>query len=440
MQRKLVVSLVLILAILGVSLGLAVWLVRTAPEAPQVEVLNPPLLVKAIRIEPCDIVEPLVGYGTARAERRARLSAQVAGEVIELAANLKIGASVSQNEILLRIDDREYREQLLRAESLLAAVAAQLAEIQTQQSNIDQLLEPARRELASAEWEFNKVRDLYDQQVAPKREYERAQLVVEQTRRMVQELENQKSLLPTRREQLEANHRNHQAEQEIARLNVERCTIRAPFDGRVSEKQVETGERVQIGSVLLAILDPDLIEVPVELPISIRPKVRLQAACELTLPSRPGLSWKGAVKRIAPAASETTRTFELFVEVSNVNQAQALVPGYFVRAEIEGPAYRDVLVVPRNCVQQSQVFVWRNGQAVARQVEVREQFADRSIIAGIEPGSIVIASNFDALYDGAAVRLDGDSLAAGVPVGQTMVSQAQPPAAEQVSDPPTEQK
>jgi len=81
MQRKLIVSLVSILAILGVSLGLAVWLVRTAPEAPQVEISNPPLLVKAVRVEPRDVVEPLVGYGTARAERYARLSAQVAGEV-----------------------------------------------------------------------------------------------------------------------------------------------------------------------------------------------------------------------------------------------------------------------------------------------------------------------------------------------------------------------
>ena len=343
--------------------------------------------------------------------------------------------------MLVRIDDREYRQQLTRAQSALVGVDAQLAELKTQDSNLDQLLQPARRELASAEWEFNKVKDLYQREVAPKREYERGQLVFEQTRRMVQALENQKALLPDQREQLEATRQNRQAELEIARLNVDRCTIHAPFDGELADKNVEIGERVQIGSPLATVLDPNLIEIPVELPVSVRPKVRLNAPCKLTLPGQADLSWQGTVKRIAPAADEKTRTFELFADVDNTGKTQTLMPGYFVRATIEGPTYRDVLVIPRSCIQQDQVFVWHQGQASARGVSIQEQYGDRSIVSGLQPGDIVITSNLDALYEGAAVRLDAELLpdkehSNGVAATRPVpVAAIKPP-----SDTPTEQK
>jgi RND family efflux transporter MFP subunit len=240
-------------------------------------------------------------------------------------------------------------------------------------------------------------------------------------------LENQKALLPSKRAQLQATCDNHRAEAAIARLDLDRCTIRAPFAGLVAEKLIEIGERVQEGSTLLSLLDPARIEVPVELPASVRSRVAIGAACELTMPSMPGVSWQGQVKRIAPAANEATRTFELFVEVNNTEQVHELVPGFFVRAEIEGPTLTDVLVVPRGSVQQSKVFLYRNGQARKRGVQVARVLRDRSVVTGIRSGDVVIISNLDALYEGAPVRLEGvpapgEDRAAPAPASQPAVA------------------
>jgi multidrug efflux pump subunit AcrA (membrane-fusion protein) len=152
----------------------------------------------------------------------------------------------------------------------------------------------------------------------------------------------------------------------------------------------------------------------------------------------PGVSWQGQVKRIAPAASEATRTFELFVEVNNTEQVHELVPGFFVRAEIEGPTLTDVLVVPRGSVQQSKVFVYQNGQARKRGVQVARVLRDRSVVTGIRSGDVVITSNLDALYEGAPVRL------AGVPSpGEDRTSPtptSQPAVADRRIEPLTDQR
>jgi len=407
MQRKLLVSLILITAFVGLGTGIAALLVLTAPEPPQVDLARPPLLVEAVRVEPVTVTESLIGFGTARADRYARLSAQVAGEIVAVADGLEVGAEVRQGQVLIRIDEHEYKERLARAESLLASSEAQLEQLDTESQNLDRLITPAQRELSSAQFEYDKVKDLYEEGAAPKREHEQTRLILEQTRRMLLMLENQKSLLPSRRAQLRATCDNHRAEVAIARLDLTRCTIRAPFAGLVAEKLIEVGERVQKGSSLLALLDPGLIEVPVKLPVSVRPRVAIGSACKLTTPSMPGVSWQGQVKRIAPAASEATRTFELFVEVPNAEQEHELVPGFFVQAEIEGPKLVDVLVVPRGSVQQGEVFVYRNGKARKRGVQVARVLRDRSVVTGIQSGDVVIVSNLDALYEGAPVRLEG---------------------------------
>jgi multidrug efflux pump subunit AcrA (membrane-fusion protein) len=113
--------------------------------------------------------------------------------------------------------------------------------------------------------------------------------------------------------------------------------------------------------------------------------------------------WHGAVARIAPSADERLRTFALYVEVLNPTQAVPLMPGMFVRAQIDGPTLRDVLLVPRGAVRQDQVFVCRGGRAQACRVAVEQTLLERCVIGGLAPGEVVITSNLDVLYDGAPV-------------------------------------
>ncbi|MHC4672153.1 MAG: efflux RND transporter periplasmic adaptor subunit [Planctomycetota bacterium] len=405
MQRKIIVSLILIGLFLTVGISLAAVLMMTKTEPPKIGQNHVPLVVSGVTVMPQSFIEPIAGYATARADRYAKLSAQVPGKIIEIVNNLKVGDQVKKGEPLIRIAPKEYEYLLDRAKSLLDAVKSQQTQVDVEEQNLNQLIEIAKSELSIAQREHQRVKDLFNREMAPRREYDLAQLALERGRRTLQSLQNNKALLPDKRAQLAAAYNNRLAEVELAQLNLERCTIAAPFDGRTDELNVEIGEHVIAGQVLVTVLDPTLIEVPIELPASVRPRVQVGAASVLTVDSVKDMTWTGRVTRIGPSTSESTRTFELFVEVDNSQQTQQLVPGYFVRATISGPTWENVLVVPRGSIKNDGVFICRDGKAYSRNIRVKKNLLDQSIIAGIEDGTVVITSNLDALYDGAPIRL-----------------------------------
>jgi HlyD family secretion protein len=173
----------------------------------------------------------------------------------------------------------------------------------------------------------------------------------------------------------------------------------------VEAVSVDLGERVSSGDPLFAVLDPQRIEVPVELPVSVRDRVRTGARARLTIDSNPGVAWQARVARIAPRADESTRTFSVYVELNNSQQESPLLPGMFVRATIEGPTLTDALLVPRQSIQRDSVFVFDDGVARRRPVRVRRHVFDESIVDGVEPGETVIVSNLDLLHDGLKVQV-----------------------------------
>ena len=309
MRRQIIISLILIVVFLAIGGGVAMRLIETAPQAPTTDATASVLLVRGLVLEPQTVVEPIVGYGTAQADRRAWIAAQVAGELVELSPKLHVGESVEEGELLLRIDERDYQQYLERARGMLAADQARLEQLVVEQQNVEHLIAIASTELEITERDYARVMGLFEQGQAPRREVDVARQGNEQARRGLQELENQQALFPRTRATLEATRTQHQAEVELARLNVERTRVLAPFRGRLAAVEAELGERVNVGSRLYALLDPDLIEIPIELPVSLRDRVSSGTRCRLHLESNDELVWDGEVARIAPSASEATVHF-----------------------------------------------------------------------------------------------------------------------------------
>ena len=412
MRRQVIISLVLIAGLLGAGAWFAGLLVRTAPRPPTSDAEQTGLLVRGLTLEPRTVIEPIVGYGTARADRYAWITAQVSGELVELDPDLRVGASVQAGQLLIRIDEREYQRQLDRARSLLAADEAQLELLVVEEQNLDRLIEIATTELEIGQREYERVLGLFEAGQAPRRELDVARQGYEGARRALQKLENDKALLPPRRAAQLATRDLHLAEVGLAELSVERCRVAAPFRGRLETVEVEIGERVNVGARLFALLDPDLIELPIELPVSLRDRVAPGAAARLKLESSREVEWGGEVARIAPSADQVTRTFSLFVEVDNTEQEHPLMPGLFIRARIDGPTWHDVLVIPRGVVQQEYVYVCDDGLARRRAIGIDRHLLDQTVVSGLASGEIVITSNLDALYDGMPVRIQPDEVVA----------------------------
>lgn len=415
MRRRIIVSLLLVSVLLAGGGAFLRHLILTRPLPPKAETARPILAVRAIKVEPRTTVEPIFGYGIARADRYARLAAQVSGEVVDLAENLRIGRRAQAGEVLVSIDDRAYRAALERARSQLAAEQAALQQLVIEERNLAMLVQIAQEELGVAERELNRIRDLLERGDSTPRELDQARGTYERARRAAQTLVNEQGLFPQRRARQEALCALRRAEVARAELDLEHCTIRAPFDGELDEVNVELGEQVAPGNPLLALVARDLIEVAVELPASKRQRVRVGAAVHLSLESRPGVFWAGRIARIGPSADEATRTFSVFAEVRNDDQHDPLMPGMFVQARVEGPTLRDVLIVPRGSIENGRVFVCRDGRVYQRRVRVDRHLLDQAVVEGLAPGDIVVTSNLDALYDGAPVEVLLEDTWAGSP-------------------------
>lgn len=404
--RKTVVSVLLIGLVLASGLAIARWLVATKPAAERRATVSRPPLVEVLRLAARDIQQVFVGYGSARADREATLSAEVAGEIVGIGEGINDGSPVKQGQPLIHIDQREYVQQLARAESAVAELEAQLAQLEVEKENVRRLMAIARLEVEVNSDEVTRLSELYEKGEASKTEYNFARRVHDRSRRELEGLNNQLALLAPRRASLQALRAARAADVELAKLYVERCRIEAPFDGQVCELMVEVGDRVMPGSPLARITCLEKIEIPVELPVSVRPLVEAGAACTLEMESNLSLRWGGTVSRLAPVADARSRTFSAYVMVDNREQEAPLIPGFFLTARVHGPLLHEVLAVPRGAIDNGQVFVANDAKAHARRIRVETVIEETVVVTGeLAEGDRLILTNLDVLYDQAPIRL-----------------------------------
>lgn len=404
---RIVVSSVLIIVILSAGAGVAMLLVHSRPQASQTPTIIPPTLVESQVIRSGDVREIFTGYGTARADKSVVVSAEVSGRIVDVPDRIEDGARVEQGELLARVDDRTYRSQLERAESMLADVDAKLARLDIEKENVKRLMEIAQRELDVNQAEYQRLLDLRERNAASKKEVDFARLAAEQSRRTLQTLENQRDLIPSQRTELEATRKTREVEIELTKLEVERSTILAPMSGQIERIAVETGDHVMPGKEIARIVNTDRIEVPVELPLSVRSKTSVGEAAILTMETAPDAAWHAKVVRLSPTADASSRTFIAYLEVDNRVQETPLVPGVFLTAKVEGGMLADALVIPRGALVEGHVFVAEGRSAHRKKVNIETLIGDQAVVSGeLESGDRLITSNLDILHDGASIRTE----------------------------------
>jgi len=407
---RVVISVGLIVLVLGCGAGLGRLLLSWRESPPKREDESLPPLVDSITIRADEVVERFVGFGSVLADRRAVLAAEVSAVVLERIGKIEAGSKVDKGQPLLRLDDRRHAHELERALALAAADQASLDEIDVQRASIERLKQTALREVQIASDEQSRVTDLFEEGHSHKREFDLVRLAYQQARRLLQNYEKELAVLIPRKEQAAASKRANEAAAAIARLNVERCTIRAPFSGTIDELKVDVGDSVGPGIAVLTMIDSSHVEVPIRLPVSVRGLTGVGSPCRIELQSLAGFSWSGRVARVSPVADQQTRTFTVYAEVDNTGQDNPLVPGAFVRATVDGPAHYGALLVPRGAIRRGRVLVATGGAAEVRKITIKRFIFDQAMVDGdLAGGDQVILSHLDSLTEGARVRVDASS-------------------------------
>ena len=210
----------------------------------------------------------------------------------------------------------------------------------------------------------------------------------------------------------EANVSSQQNLLEVLRQNRDYASIVAPFDGVVTQRNVDVGSLVQgnaaSGTFMFEVMQKNVIRVWVYVPQDAAFGVAPGIDAVIRVPELPDRKFSGKVTRIADALQSGTRT--LLTEIDIPNPDGALRTGIYCSVELHIPRKALSLLVPADAVifnrNGMQVAVVNNGNAEFRKIEVKRDLGTQvEVDSGIEAGDRVILNPPLTLVDGGKVQI-----------------------------------
>lgn len=191
---------------------------------------------------------------------------------------------------------------------------------------------------------------------------------------------------------------------------LQRCVVKAPFSGVVTERLQRAGEDVERSTVLAAMTDTQNLEVRASVPVRYLPRMRVGEIAEVSLNE---LRLEGRIRKIVPAANSQSQTFEVRLDLPE-EAPSVVAAGQLVSVGLPLAA-STALTVPRDSVvlREDGTFVMRiNGDETVEQVsvEVTEASGDQVAIRGqLRSGDRIAVRGAEALQDGVLVAVQAET-------------------------------
>jgi len=194
-----------------------------------------------------------------------------------------------------------------------------------------------------------------------------------------------------------------------AELNLHDAYVRAPLSGLIQTRTVQTGQYVQIGTVLATLVrrEPLLIRFRIAERDAIRIKPGMKAFFKVRDDAR---EFQAKIVHVAEAADEGTRLVEVTGEVKDTKE-KALRPGSFAEITVPVGSEGTHPVIPQTAVRPSErgfiAYVVDRGKAVERVLTIGMRTAEGQVevISGLSSGDTLVIRGGEALRDDAPVRI-----------------------------------
>jgi RND family efflux transporter MFP subunit len=287
-----------------------------------------------------DVSQMLAMTGTAAAlpNRDVRVSSLVSGRLASL--TVAEGDRVRAGEVLAKIDDRPYRDQLQQATAGVAQAKA----------NLD-----------NAKLSLNRNEDLFQRGIAARKELEDSR---------------------TSANVAEAAMRQAEATLELARLQLARTEIRSPLDGHVVKRFVSDGEQVDGTATqpIVEVANLDQIEFLANAPGMYLAKLHSGQQVTTETEALPGKEFTGRVIAVVPSVDPATGVGVVRIRVPNAGGLIRM--GFFMTAQIPVETHPRALTVPPEAIyrdesNQPRVFVVKGDTATAVPVTLGIETKDR---------------------------------------------------------------
>jgi len=199
--------------------------------------------------------------GEASTWRVLTVSAEVGGRILSKSAGCRSGLFVSAGDVLFEIDRRNYELDEQRLAARLLQAQEELNSIDVDLESADALLRLAREENELQKAHLARVQALFERKATSETEMDNASRQELTSRNSLQLQQNQRNSLQQGRRTKAAALKLVEAELARCRLDLERCTVRAPIAGRIVQDTREDGDFVKAGDPLVQLSDGSRMEV-----------------------------------------------------------------------------------------------------------------------------------------------------------------------------------
>jgi RND family efflux transporter MFP subunit len=348
--------------------------------APDQKVEAAPLPVKVSKAVIGDLVMTLKSPGEAYTEKRIAMKAEVGGIVKNLYA--AEGRHVKEGDLLVELDDREYRLSLERYEAVRLRYLSELF-LEKQFTAAGQEATPAALEkLDKAQADYDRVSQGFKSGVATQADLEKAQAALELA--LIEAGRKRDEIMASTKNLTQA-----EVDVKVARLNLEKTRIRAPFAGIITDIKLSPKERLDPGRELFTLVDISRIKVKAKVLESEVGKVVAGREVDLRFSAFPDRAFRGRIEAVSPVIDAEDKTCAVHVAMDN--PSEEIKPGMHAEVEFPTEIFTGRLLVPQQAILirggRKLVFAVEGDTAKWRYIEVgleNERFAE--VLPGKEPG------------------------------------------------------
>jgi HlyD family secretion protein len=422
--------IVIVLLLLVVGGGVWQWRFAAAAAATPVQTIRVRIAdpTSSASSQP-DVLLNATGY--VMAAHKIELASKVVGRVAWV--GVEMGDKIAKDQVLVRLEDDEYKARVAQQQGLVENAQAMLAELEAgsrpQEIAVAKAkLDQAEAELANAEISLNRLKELEPTHSISRQQIDDAAGIVNSRRAQVESQRQSYELAKAgpRKEQIDAQRatvRQLQGALQMSQIDLGNTVIHSPIAATVLERNVEVGEFVTTGFVgdrgakgyVLSIADLNDLRVELDISQNDFAKVSPKQPCAIVTDAYPDKKYGGVVDLISPEANRQKATIQVRVKV--LNPDDLLKPDMNATVSFLAPARRGgattaeadarpPIRVPASAVRDGAVFVVENGKAIRRTVAViKNAGPEVEVRSGLIGGEDLILSPPQSLHDGERVVL-----------------------------------
>jgi HlyD family secretion protein len=369
----------------------------------------------------------LTATGYIIAAHKIEVASKVNGRVASISVDK--GDKVEAGQVLVRLENDEYRAQLAQQKGQLQNLEARLSEIEN--GSRPEEIEKARADVAEANAELNNAKislnrtsELVRQGVLSPQAKDDAEAKYKSSESRVASLQRTLDLAilgprKEQREQILGQINQAKGLVAYAQTQLDNTVIKAPISGTILDRNVEKGEFVTTGFVgdkgakgyLVTMADLNYLQAELDISQNDFPKLGPQQKGSITTDAYPDRRYLGYVEQVSPEADRAKATVQVKVRVQNPDvylrpDMNATVNFFNERKGAGAGEGKRSVVVPAGAVQNGNVFVVVNGHARKRSVTSPGSSANGVLIQdGLIGGEELIVSPPAGLEDGQKVEV-----------------------------------